>query len=83
MSITLGNPQNVMGRWTQKPTAPFIEKGGDRGKSLPDRLNVNHSPKITAVRQLTKQIQGLPGIEWVIGEIIGREKLVDSGLSAL
>ena len=22
-------------------------------------------------------IQGLPGIEWVIGEIIGREKLVD------
>ena len=27
--------------------------------------------------------QGLPGIEWVIGEIIGREKLVDSGLSAL
>ena len=26
---------------------------------------------------------GLPGIEWVIGEIIGREKLVDSGLSAL
>ena len=26
---------------------------------------------------------GLPGIEWVIGEIIAREKLVDSGLSAL
>jgi len=25
----------------------------------------------------------LPGIEWVIGEIIAREKLVDSGLSAL
>jgi len=30
-----------------------------------------------------KTIWGLPGIEWVIGEIIGREKLVDSGLSAL
>ncbi len=29
------------------------------------------------------QILGLPGIEWVIGEIIAREKLVDSGLSAL
>jgi hypothetical protein len=28
-------------------------------------------------------ILGLPGIEWVIGEIIAREKLVDSGLSAL
>ena len=28
-------------------------------------------------------LMGLPGIEWVIGEIIGREKLVDSGLSAL
>ena len=27
--------------------------------------------------------EGLPGIEWVIGEIIAREKLVDSGLSAL
>lgn len=28
-------------------------------------------------------IVGLPGIEWVIGEIIAREKLVDRGLSAL
>ena len=30
-----------------------------------------------------KMIKALPGIEWVIGEIIAREKLVDSGLSAL
>jgi len=31
----------------------------------------------------TEEKLGLPGIEWVIGEIIAREKLVDSGLSAL
>jgi len=35
------------------------------------------------IERVRDEKRALPGIEWVIGEIIGREKLVDSGLSAL